>query len=99
LLGSGSGILIAHRTLVTNQPSTVRQDFDKLRADLRQLAETMRLKVHLAGMEAKDAWGALEPKVDAFERKAEAIGAEIAHDIKDAGVELKHALEKLTKAL
>jgi hypothetical protein len=43
---------------------------------LRTLRDEVRVKLHLAGMEAKEAWKKLEPRVDAVER--------VAHDASEA---------------
>ena len=32
--------------------------------ELEQVADEIRVKLHLAGMDAKDAWGKLEPRLD-----------------------------------
>ncbi len=37
--------------------------------DVRRLADEVRLKLHLAGMEAKDRWGKLEPQILELEQK------------------------------
>lgn len=42
---------------------------------LTQLRDEIRVKLHLAGMDAKDAWAKLEPKVDEAER--------LAHEVSD----------------
>ena len=45
-------------------------------AELRTLRDEIRVKLHLAEMDAKTAWKDLEPKIAAFERDAA--------DLKDA---------------
>lgn len=85
--------------MTSNDASSLRKDLDNLRTDLRQLAERVRVKIHLAGMEAKDVWGKLEPKLESFEHKADELASGVAGDLRDAGVELKESLSKLIKQL
>lgn len=68
---------------------------DKLKArldELKAMRDEIRVKIHLAGMDAKDAFQKIEPSVD----KAE---LELEHLAKDAGVAVAHTLDKLTAGL
>lgn len=41
-----------------------KKDIDKALKDIEQIAEEVRVKLHLAGMDAKDAWtNKLEPRL------------------------------------
>lgn len=42
--------------------------------DVRRLADEVRLKMHLAGMELKDQWTAFEPQLHEVERKLKETG-------------------------
>jgi hypothetical protein len=42
--------------------------------DVRRLAEEVRVKMHLAGMELKEKWKALEPQLKDVEQKVKARG-------------------------
>lgn len=46
-------------------------------ADLRRLADEVRVKLHLAGMELKEKWKELEPELDAVEKDLTAAGAKV----------------------
>jgi hypothetical protein len=53
------------------------QATDDLKAELKKsvallgtIRDEVRVKIHLAGMEAKDQWNKLEPRLDAVERAA-----------------------------
>lgn len=46
-------------------------------ADLRRLADEVRVKLHLAGMELKEKWKEIEPELDAVERDLTAAGAKV----------------------
>ncbi len=47
--------------------------------ELEQMADEIRVKLHLAGMDAKDAWNKLEPRLDEARRHA-AAGSRKAFD-------------------
>jgi len=63
--------------------------------NLRQLADEIRVKIHLAGMDAKDTWSKLEPRLREVEQKAEAKGEEVAEELSKAGQELKEQMSAL----
>ncbi len=64
---------------------------------LRQMADEVRVKMHLAGMDAKEAWTKLEPKLQAFERKVESATDAIGAELLASGEQLKADLQRLTK--
>jgi hypothetical protein len=68
---------------------------NKIVEQLRQMADEFRVKAHLAGMDAKDAWHKLEPKLHDFERKAGGVADAVADELVDAGQELKAELQQL----
>lgn len=67
--------------------------------NLRRLADQIRLELHLAGMEAKDGWEKLEPRLRELERKVEAAGGRIADDLSKAGAELETRMKALLQRL
>jgi hypothetical protein len=64
----------------------LKAEFRKSVALLRTLRDEVRVKLHLANMEAKEGWKKLEPRLDAVERAAhdasEASRAAIAETTK-----------------
>lgn len=74
-------------------------DTSKLRQQLNQMADEVRVKVHLAGMEAKDRWAKLEPRLHAYEKKAEDAVGQVADELVSAGSELKEDVSKLLEHL
>jgi ElaB/YqjD/DUF883 family membrane-anchored ribosome-binding protein len=68
-------------------------------ADLAQLRDEIRVKVHLAGMDAKSEWNKLEPRVLELESKAKAAlekaADEVAQGTREALDELIDAMRKL----
>ena len=68
-------------------------------AQLRQLADEIRVQIHLAGMEAKDTWAKLEPRLHDLERKLEAGADHLADGVARAGRELETEMKKLLGGL
>lgn len=60
--------------------------------DLRRIADELELKLHLAGMDARDRWQALRPRLVALEQKV-ADGSERASKV------VAEELSSLGKAL
>jgi hypothetical protein len=50
---------------------------------LRRMADEIRVKIHLAGMEAKDAWNELEPKLRGLEQRAETATTDVLDDLRE----------------
>jgi len=46
-----------------------KQDFEKVVAQLRTLRDEIKVQLHLASMDAKDAWKKLEPGLSELEQK------------------------------
>ncbi|WP_437587129.1 hypothetical protein [Sorangium sp. So ce1000] len=53
--------------------SELKSDLNKSLESLQTLRDEIRVRLHLAGMEAKDAWGKLEPKLLDAEKLAEDV--------------------------
>ena len=66
-----------------------------LTQDLRRLADEIRVKIHLASMDAKSAWASLEPKVTEFERKVDRATKSAADDLDSLAAVLHKELESL----
>ena len=47
------------------------------------MADEIRLKIHLAGMEARDTWNELEPKLRDLEHRAEAATSDVMDDLRE----------------
>jgi hypothetical protein len=60
--------------------------------ELKKAFEQVKLKLHLAGMDVRDAWKAVEPRLDDLEAKLVDAG-------RDAGRELAASFEQLGGAL
>jgi hypothetical protein len=49
----------------------IAKDVGEIKAALSTLKDELRVKVHLAGMDAKDTWRKLEPQLEKVEAAAE----------------------------
>jgi hypothetical protein len=76
--------------------------------DVRRLADEVRVKMHLAGMELKDKWKTLEPQLQDVEAKMKATGERaggaittqvdaIAAGLRQFAEELSESVAKATK--
>lgn len=66
----------------------LRANLERDLAELARLRDEIRVKVHLAGLDAKSAWKGLEPRLDQLER-----------DIREEGTVVKGASVLLAKDL
>lgn len=58
---------------MSNVTSDLKADLQKSLESLQTLRDEIRVKLHLAGMDAKDAWNKLEPKLHEVEKLAEDV--------------------------
>lgn len=63
--------------------SNLKTDIESTRKQLKELRDEIKVKMHLAGMDVKDAWNEMS-------EEAEKLSSEISHDTKEA-------LEKVVK--
>jgi hypothetical protein len=55
----------------TTTTTQLKGDIKKGLEALRTLRDEVKVQIHLAGMEAKEHWGKLEPRLEAVERAAQ----------------------------
>jgi hypothetical protein len=67
--------------------------------DVRRIADELRLELHLAGMDARDRWKSLQPKLIELEHVIETKGHEVGHAIAEQLAALGHALDDLRKRI
>ena len=91
---------------IDDMKDELKEEIEELAEDLRQNRDELRVQLHLAGAEAKDAWADLEKKWDRFEAKAAVLRKEAAsagRDIGEAtkllGGEIKEGYKRLRKLL
>jgi len=83
----------------TNQPTKTIDSRPTLKEDIHRMADEIRVKIHLAAMDAKDTWYKLEPKLHEFEHKAEAAKDRLVNGLDKLGEELKDQMGRLLDRL
>ncbi len=73
----------------------IQKDGPEPLAEIERIADEIRVKIHLAGMDAKDAWRKLEPRLE--EAKAHAASATDAsrRALRDIAKSLRELADKL----
>ena len=83
----------------THEQGRVGERLQDIRDEMEKMADEIRLKIRLAGMDAKDAWNELEPKLHAFEQRAERATAKVQKELHDVAVDLRARMKKLRSEL
>lgn len=78
---------------------TLKQDLEETRDDLRRAADEIKVKLHLAGMDAKDAWDEIQPRIADFERRFDSKADEVGEELKSLGQEIKQRLANIKAKL
>jgi hypothetical protein len=67
--------------------------------DVRRLADEIEVKVHLAGMDARDRWNELKPRLAKLDRQFNEVGKRandaIEKEARTIGVELKRLRDQI----
>jgi hypothetical protein len=74
---------------------TLKQDLEDTRNDLRRAADEIKLKLHLAGMDAKDAWDEVQPRLADFEQRFDATAEEVGDEVKALGNDIMKRLQNI----
>lgn len=77
----------------------LKQEFDELAAKAKTLRDEIRLDIHLAGMDARDAWTELERKIDQADHYVDGVAEQITEEIKDGLHELLGKLKGFQKRM
>jgi ElaB/YqjD/DUF883 family membrane-anchored ribosome-binding protein len=64
--------------------------------EIRQLSDEIEVKLHLAGMEARDRWIALKPRLDALQRTLTRAGNRASKVVTKEVAAVRALLERLT---
>jgi len=78
---------------------SLKQDLEDTRNDLKRMADEIKVKLHLAGMDAKDAWDEIQPRLEDFEQRFDARADEVGEELKALGGEIKQRLLNIKKKL
>ncbi|WP_437721957.1 hypothetical protein [Sorangium sp. So ce861] len=68
---------------MSNITSELKSDLTKSLESLQTLRDEIRVRLHLAGMEAKDAWNKLEPTLLDAEKLAEDVSETSRNALRD----------------
>jgi hypothetical protein len=63
--------------------------------EILRIADEIRVRIHLAGMEAKDAWAKLEPKVTDFQSKLEKVAGQAGDELDKIAAGLHRELQSI----
>lgn len=76
---------------------------ESIKQDIQRIADEIRVRIHLAGMEAKELWEKLEPRVQEFETmlasKADKVTDKLTEEASKVGQGLHDELDKLKAKL
>ncbi len=79
--------------------NTTGDNHESLLPDLRRMADEIRVRIHLGGLDAKDAWTTLEAKLHNLEHKAQAATGRAKEQLGELGTMLKRELQELVGRL
>jgi hypothetical protein len=68
---------------MTTPPNPTERDTLSTWDEVRRIAEELQLKVHLASMDVRDRWRALEPQLAAFEHRMKDVGQRTSKTVVD----------------
>jgi hypothetical protein len=66
---------------------------------IHRIADEIRLQIHLASLDTRDRWKALEPRLDKLRVKVGETGKRLGHAIDEEMAAIADALEKLRTEL
>jgi hypothetical protein len=72
-----------------------REDLERLFEDLTAMRDELRVRLHLAGMEAKEKYGKLDEEIFELSQRAKRVGEDGAHEVKELLQDAKKRLESL----
>lgn len=70
-------------------------DNDPMFPNLRRIADEIRVRIHLAGLDAKDVWAKLETRLHELEGRAAQLGGRAKDELVELGSTLQHELREL----
>ena len=72
-----------------------REQIEGLLTELQTIRDEVRVRIHLGGMDLKDTWKEIEPRLEELERQ----GAEATQKLRDKAAELRDAVRALRDKL
>jgi hypothetical protein len=83
----------------TTAAEDLQSEIDHRRADLQQLRDRVRLKIHLGAMDGRDVWKKLEPRLAELEIRAEKATVQAAKSLREDFDELRRSFGELLTRL
>lgn len=80
-------------------PPSVRHTVQEVLTEIQTLRDEIRVRIHLAGMDAKTSWSELEPRLEALEAQAKGAKDNAAHALRQTAAELVTAYKNLRARL
>ena len=77
----------------------LKKESDAVVSELQSLRDEIRVKVHLASADGKEAWKKLEPQLAQFEERVGRAADDALGDLKNVGTELKANVQKFYQSL
>lgn len=77
----------------------LKRESQRVMSELQTLRDELRLKMHLASAEGKEAWNKLEPQLEQFEERVGHAADDALGELRNAGTELKASVQKLYQSL
>jgi hypothetical protein len=105
--GIGNGLFfLALSTANTGAAMDLREEIDKLNETLKTERDDLKVRIHLAKMEAQEEWEKAEQQWQHFKTKANEFGSASSESAQDVGAALKllgeelgHAFQRIRKSL
>ena len=84
---------------VESNQGGAKGESEKVLSELQTLRDEIRLKLHLAGAEAHEAWNKLEPQLTQLEHRVGEAAESTVNELRNKGTELKENLQKFYRSL
>lgn len=75
--------------------TTPREDINRMLDELRTQRDMLRVRLHLAGAEAREEWDALEKRWEHLRARATVVGREASETAENVGTALRHVADEL----
>jgi len=73
----------------------MRRQLKTALTEIQGLRDEIRVKIHLAGMDARDAWTKLEPRIYELEERAGKAAEVTVSELREVAADLKKHLTKI----
>jgi predicted nucleic acid-binding Zn-ribbon protein len=80
---------------MTEGKETLRTRIAEGIGELKTMRDEIRIKLHLAGMDARDAWQKLEPRIDELEARARDLRDDMVERLENAVKDARNAARRV----